>query len=260
MRQLAIWLLSLLVGVSYACQAEPYQARTVEIPPHGFIDPATEQQRGYYFDVMNEALLTAGIAFEHKIYPYPRVLNDLNKGKIDLLFMMDRPGLNENTNSGFLIEHLYIVTLSKSHHPIQQLEDLVSKRVGHIRGAAYLPPTIYDRITNITQVTTYGQLVEMLLLDRLDVIMGVNTSLYYQLSRKNAGQYRFASPLNIGSRRVTLLLGPQLRHTMQEQQILDALTQLKTSGRFEQLKQRYITLPGVKNQRHAEQTQSKTQH
>lgn len=162
--------------ISYAPANEPYQFAQ------------SHQERGIFFDILQEVGKITGDTFEIKYFPVARALEMFNAGLVDI-----EPGINPVWRKNAKVPGLYSIAFGKSEEVIvfvpgkrfavNKPEDLFGKKVGVVRGYQYPK---YDPYFESGQIIRINNVSEELLLKQLkayrveQIFIGLPTILYKQ--------------------------------------------------------------------------------
>lgn len=171
---------------------------TSTVKPWGLIDE-NGQEDGLLVHFERELSLETGIAYEHYLQPYPRVLYSLTSGAVDFAVIFDSHAPKElAVRVGDVVTTEIIVVAkrgAKRHHSI---EDLVGMQIGHIRGSKYGP--LFDDATHFTRVpiNRMRQGLAMLLNGRIEAMASTDQSLYWSMDKMEVDASRLTKVISIG--------------------------------------------------------------
>lgn len=119
--------------------------------------------------------------------PWVRCLEDMKTGNVDLML-----GLAYNDERAQYIKYLdtpyYSVTpvfFTKGKDiEINSYEDLKNYRIGYVKGSSYFPKFDNDEELNKIPVAHETQLIEMLFRGSIDIIIGTDIQIKYELKEK----------------------------------------------------------------------------
>ncbi|AFV00956.1 substrate-binding periplasmic protein [Simiduia agarivorans] len=149
------------------------------VEPWGFIDAAGAPQ-GLLVRFQRELFQRAGLRYEQRMRPYPRVIHDLSIGRGDFGVMFSSPQADAVGRSLGAVVTMRVLLVSRVQpETIQGLNDLAGLRVGYVRGSKYGPlfdnnPT-FERIP----VNSAEQGLRMLMTHRLDAMASTEQALIY---------------------------------------------------------------------------------
>lgn len=119
--------------------------------------------------------------------PWVRCLEDMKTGNVDLML-----GLAYNEERAIYIKYLdtpyYSVTpgfyTKGKDIEINSYEDLKNYRIGYVKGSSYFPQFDNDEELNKIPVAHETQLIEMLFRGSIDIIIGTDIQIKYELKEK----------------------------------------------------------------------------
>lgn len=177
-RRRALALLATLAagGSGIAGTAPRLRLAVTHVPPWGTLDAA-----GHAGGVMVElaALLqrASGVTITPSVLPYPRAIDMMERGAIDLMFAVDTPRLRKVAEVVGTLAEEDVVLLYRADQPLRSAQDLHGKTVGRLRYAAYAATLQADSAIHFHDVDTHAQGLQMLLRGRLDALLSVRSSL-----------------------------------------------------------------------------------
>jgi polar amino acid transport system substrate-binding protein len=134
--------------------------------------------------VLDEIARRTGLEFDYVECPWARCLIMLQNGSVDMMTTIGQTEerkesmdfLEPPTRDSYAISFYTNVTAT---HAISRYEDLYGLDIGVIRSSAYFERFDRDDKLQKTFVTEETQLVDMLAVQRLDVIVGIGANLDY---------------------------------------------------------------------------------
>lgn len=149
------------------------------VEPWGFID-ADGKPKGLLVNFQRELFRRAGLPFEQRMRPYPRVIHDLSTGKGDFGVMFNSPQANAVGRSLGAVVNMRILVVSRvKSEPMTRLEDLAGLRVGFVRGSKYGHAFDDNPAFERIPVNSAEQGLRMLMTQRLDAMASTEQALIY---------------------------------------------------------------------------------
>ncbi|MCE2570190.1 substrate-binding periplasmic protein [Motilimonas eburnea] len=216
---------------------------TDEWPPFRIADP-----NGFTgLDIQLLAALSekTGIQFQVKRYPWARALSHMEIGQVDMMV-----GLAKTPARAQYIHYLQpsyydcnpaFYTTKDIHKPIKNYQDLYYYRIGYVRDSAYFEPFDSDKELLKHSVPTEIQLLKMAQKGHIEVFIGTDCQVEYEISRRGLWLSLARAPYR-PQHQVSLYIGfskksPKLTFAPQ---VENALVELLQSEEFEQIKRQYF--------------------
>ncbi|MFV0349063.1 MAG: substrate-binding periplasmic protein, partial [Halodesulfovibrio sp.] len=152
-------------------------------PPYRVVSNGT--MRGLDFDLMKELTERVPFRVKYQATPWNRSLVQMQQGKVDAMTGLARRP--EREQFIYYIEPPYSVCSTVFYTPegkgssIRTYEDLKGRRLGFVLGSAYFPQFDQDQALGKIGVATEEQLIKMTLAGRLDVFVGTDCQVDYEL-------------------------------------------------------------------------------
>jgi polar amino acid transport system substrate-binding protein len=237
---LCLWVFFSFVSANFDVAAESkFSIAGAELAPHsGHALP----QQGWVPQVINEALEGSGYRVDFKILPFNRALLAVKKGQIDAISPLY---INELRKSFLLYSEPLVVsetvlfyTKEKPVH-YQKISDLSGLKIAIMRGASVNSEfDSYQGLSKI-EVTSYQQLVRMLLLGRVDALVGEEFVVREIIKNDSEfkGKHRLLqADVALATQGLYVAVSKAVPDPEVKLQVLNArVNQLKTSGRFSQI-------------------------
>ncbi len=165
-----------------AIAAEEIKISTIQIKPTGYLIDGSKST-GSFVEIGNRIAREAGYEPVNQVEPYPRVVQHIITGKSDFAMLFTNSTLEKHAVQVVDIIELTSVVHTKKGLVIKSITDLHGKRVGVLRNAQYSKR--FDEDVQIVkyQVKDYNQSIMMLLLGRLDAVIGESDALYFALDQ-----------------------------------------------------------------------------
>jgi len=187
-----------LFGKTFAEENEIIEFRTIGIPPYGIdID---DKLSGIYFDAANRLTSIAGYRVKNRIAPYARIIHELKAGLTDMTIMFKYQQLEDHVIYIAPLTPLKIVVMGLEGDSFDSVNSLEGKSIAYLRGAKF--SNAIDNNKEITRVntTSFTQGVKMLMLKRVDAIIGPMDPLIFKARELVQDKNIFGTPLIIDER------------------------------------------------------------
>lgn len=149
------------------------------VEPWGFIG-ADGEPTGLLVNFQRELFHRAGLPYEQRMRPYPRVIHDISIGKGDFGVMFNSPQADAVGRSLGAVVTMRILVVSRvQSDAMQSLDDLAGLRVGYVRGSKYGPMFDNNPAFEHIPVNSAEQGLRMLMTHRLDAMASTEQSLIY---------------------------------------------------------------------------------
>ncbi|MCA6060182.1 ABC transporter substrate-binding protein [Thalassolituus sp. ST750PaO-4] len=154
---------------------------TSTVQPWGFSD-TEKANKGILVDFQNSLFTRANIKFNNQLEPYPRVIQDIEKGDADIAVMFVSPQAERIAHSlGFVLNERIVIVVKAGSKEYRSLDDFNGQNIGQVRGSKY--GQAFDTHPGITRValTDVEQGLKMLLAGRLDAMASTEHSLLFAM-------------------------------------------------------------------------------
>ncbi len=178
----------------------------------------------------------AGIPFTNQLQPYPRVKHTLSHGQADFAVMFVGPQSDKmGISLGEVVKTKIMVVAAKGAEPVQNLNELIGRRVGYIRGSRY--GLAFDEHPDLNKIpiNTMHQGVAMLLAGRMDAMVSTEQSLFYTLQKMSVEQGRLVPLIIIGETQGDLFMSRHSPHQALQETYRQALDRLREKGSLDSL-------------------------
>jgi len=171
------------------------------------------------------------LLFKNHIRPYPRVINDIKTGRADFAVLFyTAESLSYGDTLGEISKFDIQVTGRKNAPEITQLNDLIGKKIGYVRGSKYGP--MFDNNEKLSKVSlsSMEKGVDMLLKGRLDALICLDQTLYHSLRVRSVAPSATKTLLVLGSARADLFISKRSDMHSYSPLVKEALVQLHKKG------------------------------
>ena len=161
---------------------------TEEWPPFRINDESSPSGfRGIDIDIVNTLSEKLGIKIEIQRHPWARALELMRSGQADLIAGAARTTERESFIYFIPISYSAVrpifYTLKGKGSQIQSYQDLYGPSVGYSLNSAYFEPFDSDAKIKKMGLSTESQLLKVLALKRLDMIIGTDPNITYDVAR-----------------------------------------------------------------------------
>ncbi|WP_427983210.1 substrate-binding periplasmic protein [Agarivorans sp.] len=233
-RRLALLLALFSVGLS-AEPLAPAKFATSIIKPWGYLEPELVEQ-GLLLRFARALSEEAGIAMSNQMLPYPRVIKEIASGESDFAIMFASPESEAiAVDLGRVVTVKVLALANAGEAPISSVKQLHGKRVGVMRGAAYGPEI--DDNPNIERVSFnhIEQALKMLVLNRIEVLVATNYSIYYGLQALHIHANQVTPVYHLATRYGHLYWSKQSSQQQQAERLKQALLGLRQRGELQRM-------------------------
>ena len=247
--------LSLLLQASAVFAQDPLIARfsTSNVKPWGFLN-----QEGMpagllislVHELENELTNTRNnrVTINNNIRPYPRVIHEIKKGAIDFAVMFNSPEANKiGIPLGKVADHKILIVGLAGTPPINNLNQLQGKPVGHIRGSKYGPLFDNHQSLNKLPLGSMEQGLNMLLKKRIYAFASADQTLYYALRELQIPSHKVIPLMTVSEVSTALYFSKASTRTYLIQPLTDALAKLKAKGVLDSIFYKDGYLPSSSN-------------
>lgn len=234
-----------LYNCNLSLAADKLIAVTELWPPFRISDPTAEYGfKGIDIDILKTLEKHLATKIEIHRHPFARALEMIRDGEADLI-----TGIAHTEKRAKFIRYIptsyYVVgpvfyTQKGRGHLIKSYEDLSDFQVGYSLNSAYFEPFNSDDKINKVGISTEEQLVKMVALRRLDVTIGTNPNLAYDISRYGLSD-KLEQTEYVPEQKTPIYLGLTKNKNNSELQakIDSAIRQLAVSGELQKILNKY---------------------
>ena len=216
---------------------------TDEWPPFRIINKS-QAFEGFDIDLLEAISNNTDLTFKVKRYPWARALKHLQHHKVDMM-----TGLAYTKERALYINYVpfpYFVCkpafyIQKSlNKDIITYQDLYQYKIGFVLNSAYFEPFNSDKKIRRHAVATEGQLLKMAVKGRLDVFVGTDCQVDYEITKKGLWD-TFSKASYQPADSVKLFLGVAMNtNPSVVMKLSHALIELDNSGQLQQIKNKYF--------------------
>ncbi|MDH4583510.1 amino acid ABC transporter substrate-binding protein [Pseudomonas sp. BN415] len=245
-RRRRLWLAGVLLlpGLANADDQAPLRVMTDYWPPFRIAGEGGAL-RGLDMDLLAELERRTGLRFEVQRAPWSRGLAALERGSADLMTGLARTPERERYID--YLERPYFTcaprfySLPELAQTITGYPQLGQYDIGFVRGSAYFEPFDSDKALRKVGVGSEGQLLDMLRHKRLQLVIGTDCQVDYELLRDPALAGRIVKLAYRPPARTELFLGFSRQRSLlpQRQAIAEALGKMIDEGWVLGAAQRY---------------------
>lgn len=228
-----LMLCSVILLLSTSLAAETWRVvGNATFVPYSYIDPVTNTPKGLDVDLVSAVLKDAGVDFQIRLYPWQRVIKMLANGQADMAFIFT--GTLERQLQFHLVGPIregttrFMTRLGFPLNDWHDLNDLEPYVIGQVAGYTYESTFDSASLKRDKTALQAGQLVAMLLAERVNIIVGDALQLLY-LAREQDGVTNvrmLPTPLVRMPRYVAFTKGQSVR----AEQFNEALQRLRANG------------------------------
>ncbi|GDY26179.1 hypothetical protein AHAT_20690 [Agarivorans sp. Toyoura001] len=213
-----------------ATDLAPAKFSTSLVKPWGYKSTDLHEQ-GLLVQFTRALASEAELPFNNVMRPYPRVIKEIKSGTADFAVMFASPKAEQiAVDLGQVVTVKVVAIANAGEQPINNIKQLNGKRVGVIRGAAYGPDI--DDNPNIERVSfnDTAQGVQMLLLERIDVMVATNYSINHSLQELYIEPERITPVYHLATRYGNLYWSRASNQMEQAKRLQTALSRLREQG------------------------------
>jgi len=155
-------------------------------PPFRIVDE--EASWGYYgidIDVLEELENRLNVVIDVQRHPWARGLNMLKNGQADMIiglaYTEERAGFVDYVPTSYFSVQPVFYTQKGRGSEFRTYQDLAGHSIGMSIDSAYFEPFNSDSSLNKVTLVTEPQIIEMLALGRLDLAVGTNPNIAYDI-------------------------------------------------------------------------------
>ncbi len=216
---------------------KPLQVRTIAIAPYGIDNSG--QLSGIYYDLTHSLLLKSGIAAEHHIFPYGRIMHELKLGKTDLTIMFKYKELTNYVDYIHPLPALKNVVIGRHGSNYQSIKQLEGLNIAYLNGAKFS-----DEIDNNPKilkqvVVDFHQGLLMLKKSRVDAIIGPMRPIISSANKLGLNESYFGKALVVSERTPWLQLSKQSKSHISAEKLKIIFSAMIDQGALESIQKNY---------------------
>ena len=186
------------ISETFAKENTTIEFRTIGVAPYGI--ETNTSLTGIYYEAANRLAKLSGYTLNNKIYPYARIIHEIQAGLTDMTIMFKYQQLEEHVVYIAPLKPLKIVVLGLKGTTFDSVNSLKGKSIAYLRAAKF--SDIIDNDPEIIRVdtTSFTQGIKMLILKRVDAVIGPMDPLTFKASELTGNKHIFGVPLLVGER------------------------------------------------------------
>lgn len=235
-------LLSLALGALGArVDAAPAALKfvTISLVPWGAVD-AGGHLSGIFIDLAQQIGRVSGLRVDNHVAPNARAQALVASGQADLMFALKSDYLQRAAQAIARVDLGEIIVVGRAGSDFRSREDLHGKVVGQIRGADYDAAFTADSAIGKRDTTSFEQSLQMLMVHRLDAVIGSRLSLFYTLRQMGLRRSQLGQPLMLGRGEAWLYYSDKRYDPAVAATLRRALAELNREGAVRSLVQHYV--------------------
>lgn len=185
-----------IAPVTQQSLAKDINIATVHIGNRGYIDLDGKEQ-GSSYEIVNAIVEGAGFTHRNHLIPFGRIIRYLETGEVEAALLVPNETVNEVAIPLVHVQDVDFIFVGKPSLKLNQLKDVEGKHVGYLR----LSPTAEKVIKplNIYKVAggRYSHMIEMLMRDRIDVLFGPKSNIFWTLKQLGYSPEDLGEPLSV---------------------------------------------------------------
>tara|TARA_R110002153_G_scaffold38643_1_gene112041 strand:+ start:21068 stop:21853 length:786 start_codon:yes stop_codon:yes gene_type:complete len=154
----------------------------IQSVPLGFYDE-NNKVAGMDFEILQQIEEYSGICMTMRLMPIARIWKSFKQGQHDGGLIFKSTDRNHSVEYAAFVGNAEIIVIPRIGLKIHNYEQLHKMSIAKTRGTPISNRFDSDIKLNLVEVTSYGQLIKMLKLGRIDAVVGSAAPLFYNLSR-----------------------------------------------------------------------------
>ena len=215
----------------------PLQVRTIAIAPYGIDNSG--QLSGIYYDLTHSLLLKSGLASEHHIFPYGRIIHELKLGKTDLTIMFKYKELANYVDYIHPLPALKNVVIGRHGSNYQSIKQLEGLNIAYLNGAKFSDEVDNNPNIHKQTVVDFNQGLLMLKKSQVDAIIGPMRPIISSAKKLGLSQSFFGKPLVVSERTPWLQLSKQSKSHISTEKLKTIFSKMIDQGTLESIQQNY---------------------
>jgi polar amino acid transport system substrate-binding protein len=230
-------MLFLMSTETYCNDDSMLQVRTIAISPYGIENKTVKS--GIYYDLTNLLLKRANLDSEHYIYPYARIIHELEVGITDLTIMFKYKELEPHVEYIHPLPTLKNIVIGRKGDDFTSIESLYGLSIGYLRGAKFSDAIDNNDAIDKQTITDINQGVTMLSLDRVDAIIGPLAPILSAAKKLNLSDEFFGRPLIVSERTPWLQVSKKSLNKVSKTQLKAIFSEMLLQGELKKIKNNY---------------------
>lgn len=218
---------------------------TEEWPPFRINDQQSPSGfRGIDIDIIEKLSAELGVAIEIQRHPWARALEMMRNGQADMVTGAARTAEREEFMYYIPVSYCAVRPVFYARkgrgRQVRSYQDLYGKKIGYSLNSAYFEPFNSDAKLDKVGLSTEQQLLQVLALNRLDLVIGTDPNISYDTARLGYGEQiepaAYAPPdktelfITLSRKSPAMTLAPKIEQ---------ALRKLIDQGAIEAIQERY---------------------
>ncbi|MDG3087896.1 transporter substrate-binding domain-containing protein [Vibrio hannami] len=175
-----IWMLALVFITNGSAFAKDIVVAAVEVSQRGFWGEDGTAQ-GSSVEITNTVAQAANIQVKNVIMPYPRILHNLEVGKVDLALLVPNDKVTKVAIPLVHLQNVDFIIVGKRGTELNNVEDLTGKRVGYLRSSRISEKILENLDVINVEGDQYTHMIQMLMHDRIDAMVAAKYTFNYSL-------------------------------------------------------------------------------
>lgn len=228
--------LSTTASITFA--EAPYTLRigTMDLAPYGGTHP-NGKKFGIVYQLHQEIGKRSGLAFTNEIYPFPRMVDMLKHGELDLLTAQPHTSTLDAGDQLIVQNKINLIAGTTKDSGLKSIEDLKGKHFIYILHASY--PSLKDIPGNIYRVNNYKIMLKMLH-DRTANEVGVfsEPAYYHWMNTMGFSPNEFGQAIKVAQREDWVFVRKDLPNAVREK-LIKAVESMHRDKFYEKLFEKF---------------------
>lgn len=232
-----IFLLLLFFNPPLFAEEEKIEVRTIGISPYGIDNNG--QLSGAYYDLANQ-LFGSKVNINHAIYPYARIIHELQTGQTDLTIMFKYDELENYVTYIAPLPPLQNVIVALSGEHFKSITELEGESIAYLRGANFSKAIENNDAITLYRTKNFTKSIEMLKAERVAAVIGPFEALV--MAAKNLGDSveMFGTPLVVSERTPWLQISNKSKNKFDVTKLREQFINSLENNKLEALKNKYL--------------------
>jgi polar amino acid transport system substrate-binding protein len=212
----------------------------IQSVPLGFYDE-NNKVAGMDFDILQQIEEYSGICMTMRLIPIARIWKSFEQGQHDGGLIFKTAESNHSVEYAAFVGNAEIIIIPRNGLTIDSYEQLPKMSIAKTRGTPISDRFDLDIRLNLVEVTTYGQLIKMLKLGRIDAVVGNAAPLFYNLSRFDNTEKSIVvgNKFVLGSRETWLQFSKKSTNLTQLPKLKKAVELMHDNGDYQRIMSKY---------------------